>query len=211
MNISIKRPILVTGVSLSFLLWITQSLKNSVGEMGDFRLVIITLIAGFWLILKRKKKLKIVNSSQSLSITFTDFQKKITGIKTMLSCLNMEVKESKNQELFTNSYDAFQERLSLINNNIKKNYLDICILSNNKVSPLSLNNILKTHFGDVKFKINIETLNTLENSDINLKLLSFQEDLILFIIHGDITNSEKQTIEKIINNHQKILVLFNDI
>lgn len=211
MNISIKKPILVAGVSISFLLWIMQSLKNSVGEMGDFSLLAITLIAGFWLILQRGKNKNILNSHQKLSITFNDFQTKITDIKKMLSSLIREATESVNKELFKNNHDTFEERLSVIDNNSKKNYLDIAILSNNKVSPLSLNNILAAHFSDVKFNLNIETLNTLENPDINLKILSLQSDLVLFIIHGDITESEKQTIQTVINNNQKILVLFNDI
>lgn len=211
MNISIKKPILVAGVSISFLLWIMQSLKNSVGEMGDFSVLAITLIAGFWLILQQRKNKQIVNSPQKLSITFNDFQKKITDIKKILSSLIIEAKESKNQELLKINYDTFEERLTVIDNQSKKNHLDITILSNNKVSPLSLNKILETNFSDVKFQINIETLNPLENPDINLKRLSLQSDLVLFIIHGDITDSEKQTIQKIINNNQKILVLFNDI
>jgi uncharacterized protein (DUF697 family) len=211
MNIFVKKPILIAGVSISFLLWIAQSLKNSVGEMGDFSVLALTLIAGFWLIYQRKNNKKVLNSSQPLSINFSDFQKKITSIKKMLSALIIEIKESENKELYKKNYDVFEKRLTVIDNNSKKNYLDLAIISTNKVSTLSLNNILKTHFTDVKFQINIKILNTLENPDTNLKILSFQSDLVLFIIHGDITESEKQTIQIIINNNQKMLVLFNDI
>lgn len=211
MNISIKKPILVAGVSISFLLWIIQSFKNSVGEMGDFSVLAITLIASFWLILQRKKDKNTLNYPQKLSITFNDFQQKITDIKEILSALVIEAKESENKKLFQTDYDTFEKRLKIIDNNSKNNCLNIEILSNNKISPLTLNNILFPCFTDVKFNINIETLNTLENPDINLKILSLQSDLVLFIIHGDITESEKQIIQTIINNNQKILVLFNDI
>lgn len=211
MNISIKKPILVAGISISFLLWILQSFKNSLGEIGDFNVLIITIVAGFWLLIKRKKSQNIINSSQKLSITIQDFQKKITETKIMVSNLITEVKALNHKEEFDINYHIFEERLSIIENNSKKDYLDIVILSSNKVSPSSLNNILKTNFSDLKFNLKIETFNILENVDINLKILSLQSDLVLFLIHGDITESEKKIIQTIINNNQQILVLFNDI
>ncbi|NCS83979.1 MAG: hypothetical protein GW759_03415, partial [Cyanobacteria bacterium] len=44
MDIVIKKPILVAGISLSFLLWIGQNVKNSLGEMGDFTMLMVTLM-----------------------------------------------------------------------------------------------------------------------------------------------------------------------
>ncbi|BAQ61833.1 hypothetical protein GM3708_2239 [Geminocystis sp. NIES-3708] len=211
MNISIKKPILFAGISISFLLWILQIFKNSVGEIGDLNVLIITIMAGFWLLIKRKKSQNLINLPQKLFITSQDFQKKISTIKIMISNLITEAEESDYKKEFNINYNNFEERLTIIENNSKKDYLDIVILSSNKVSPSSLKDILKINFSDLKFNIKIETFNILENVDINLEILSLQSDLILFMIHGDITESEKNIIQKITNNNQQILVLFNDI
>jgi len=62
MDIVIKKPILVAGISLSFLLWIGQNVKNSLGEMGDFTMLMVTLMGFLWLILQRNKTKKIVTN-----------------------------------------------------------------------------------------------------------------------------------------------------
>lgn len=211
MNISIKKPILVTGISISFLLWIMQSLKNSVGEIGDFNVLIVIFIASVWLFIKPKKTQTLINLPQKLSISFQDLERKMTEIKKMLSSLIIEAKEIDSKEEFNINHDIFNQKLITIENQSKKEYLDIVILSNHKVTPLSLNNILQTNFNDFNFNLTIKTFNILENVDVNLKILSLQSDLILFMIHGDITDSEKNIIETIISNNQQILVLFNDI
>ncbi|NCQ41132.1 MAG: YcjF family protein, partial [Cyanobacteria bacterium] len=85
--------------------------------------------------------------------------------------------------------------------------LEAIIISDNKVSPITLNKILETQFTTLKIKINTDILKTVENPSINL----FESDLILFIIHGDLKESEKRTIQNLVNNNQKLLILFDDI
>ncbi|NCO74496.1 MAG: YcjF family protein [Cyanobacteria bacterium] len=207
MDIVIKKPILVAGISLSFLLWIGQNVKNSLGEMGDFTMLMVTLMGFLWLILQRNKTKKIVTNPLSFTVDSVDFQKKISAVKTLINTLLTESKESNNQDLYNNDCEVFNEKIIKIDAETKRNYLEAIIISDNKVSPITLNKILETQFTTLKIKINTDILKTVENPSINL----FESDLILFIIHGDLKESEKRTIQNLVNNNQKLLILFDDI
>ncbi|NCQ05560.1 MAG: hypothetical protein GW834_13905, partial [Cyanobacteria bacterium] len=111
MDIVIKKPILVAGISLSFLLWIGQNVKNSLGEMGDFTMLMVTLMGFLWLILQRNKTKKIVTNPLSFTVDSVDFQKKISAVKTLINTLLTESKESNNQDLYNNDCEVFNEKI----------------------------------------------------------------------------------------------------
>ena len=62
MTIVLRKPILVAGVSLSFLLWLGQSLTGYLGEIGNLTFLIVIFFTGFSLILgKTKNKAQVAN------------------------------------------------------------------------------------------------------------------------------------------------------
>ena len=59
MTIQLRKPILVTGLGLSVLLWLGDSLKHSIMDMGEWTLLgLIATGGGFWLLQKRNYKLR---------------------------------------------------------------------------------------------------------------------------------------------------------
>ncbi|BAQ63459.1 YcjF family protein [Geminocystis sp. NIES-3709] len=209
MTISIKKPILVAGVSLSFLLWIGESLKNSVNEAGDFSLLGLTLIGSLWLFWQRKKNNKVINNYPLVVVNREDFDKKIAQIKYLLEDL---ITESPGHDLL----NKFNEKILIIDQKSQKKDLNLTIVSQNKITPQTLVNSLKQEFAEnIVYSIESDIFNytnyqSSDDDNFNFKNLSLESDFILFILHGDITESEKKVIEKI-NINQRILVLFNDI
>lgn len=223
MTISIKKPILVVGVSLSFLLWIAENLKNSFDEGGNFVFLALTLMGSIWLFWQGKKTPPIISNVQLSSVNRLDFEKKNEQIKNLLHSL---VKESA-EDLANIFQDKFNSSLILIEQQSTKKYLDLTIINHNKITSSFLVNNLQQQFADnikcsiennffsynQNIVINKNEINHQESNLLtidNLQNLSLKSDLVLFVIHGDITESEKQIITKI-NNNQRILVLFNDI
>lgn len=223
MTILIKKPILVVGVSLSFLLWIGENLKNSLDDVGNFSLLGLILMGSIWLFWQREKTPLIIPNISLSSVKRVNFNQKTEQIKNLLDSL---VKESS-EDLGNIFQDKFNSSLSSIEQKLTKKYLDLTIISHNKITSSFLVNNLQQQLGD-EIKCSIETnfLNYDQNIAIdkkeinhqesniltidNLKNLSLKTDLVLFVIHGDITESEKQIIAKI-NQNQRILVLFNNI
>lgn len=212
MTISIKKPILVVGVSLSFLLWIGENLQNSLDDVGNFSLFGLVLVGSLWLFWQRKKTPLLKPNVRLSSVSREDFDRKILKVKNLLKSLVSESSE----ELASLFNDKFNNSLETVEKNSIKTHLDLTIISQNKIiSPILINSLNKKFSNDILGSIEPNLLNYNQdinnnNLDVNIKNLSLKSDLVLFIIHGDITESEKQIIEKI-NDHQKILVLFNDI
>jgi uncharacterized protein (DUF697 family) len=218
MTISIRKPILVVGVSISFLLWIGENLKNSLDDAGNFSVLALTLMGSAWLFWQRKKTPLIIPNVQLSSVNRVDFEQKIDKIKNLLNSL---VKESS-EDLGKIFQDKFNSSLSSIEQKISKKYLDLTIINYNKItSSFIINNLQEKFVDDIKCLSETNFLNYDKNIVINknelnlsaidnIQNLSLKSDLILFVIQGDITESEKQIITQI-NNNQRILVLFNDI
>ncbi|WP_158412762.1 DUF697 domain-containing protein [Geminocystis herdmanii] len=222
MTISIKKPILVVGVSLSFLLWIGENLKNTFDEVGNVTLFALILMGSIWLFWQRKKTPLIIPNFSLSSVSRIDFDKKNQQIKNLLDTL---VKESS-EDLGNIFQDKFNSSLSSIEQSITKKYLDLTIINHNKIISSSIvNNLQQKFVDDIKWFSETNFLNYDQNIAINqnnnnqksnsltlnnLKNLSLKSDLVLFVIQGDITESEKQIITQI-NKNQRILVLFNDI
>lgn len=215
MTISIKKPILVVGVSLSFLLWIVQNLKNSFDEIGNFSLLALTLIGGIWWFCQRKKTSPIIPFVELTSVKRADFDKKNIQIKDLLNKLVSESTE----DLGISFQDKFSSYLTSIELKSTKKYLDLTIISYNNSSLNFLINNLNQEFSEtIKCYISdkFSEYNEHNNQQFNLlcidnlKNVSLTSDLVLFMIHEDITESEKQMIVEI-NKNQKIIVLFNSI
>ncbi|MGI0479639.1 DUF697 domain-containing protein [Geminocystis sp. CENA526] len=211
MTISIKKPILVVGVTLSFLLWIGENLKNSLDEVGNFTLFVFVLVGSLWLFWQRKKTPLLKPNVRLSSVSREDFDRTILKVKNLLKNLISE----SSQELASVFQDKFSHVIETVEKNSIKTPLDLTIISQNKIiAPILISN-LKQNFGDnILGSIEPNLLNYNQeinnNLEVDTKNLSLKSDLVLFVIQGDITESEKQIIEKI-NYHQRILVLFNDI
>ncbi|MBF2056799.1 MAG: DUF697 domain-containing protein [Cyanobacterium sp. T60_A2020_053] len=203
MNISIKKPILVAGVSLSFLLWFWQSLTTQLGNFGDVSFICLMLSASVFYFIRSPQR-------PSPLITPLDESTFNQNLVTIKKLINLFAQESAVE----GAGFSFTEQLNYITNQYEnkinqKQLLSINILSNHHFNSLKINEKLSQITEFKLFKFDTYALSSLTPEkliEINLK-----SDLVLLVIQGDITQSEKIIIEKLANNYQKILLIFNQI
>ena len=58
----IKKPILVAGVSLSFLLWLGERFTDSLGEIGNTIFLVVFFLGGISMWLNKNRKQTTVNN-----------------------------------------------------------------------------------------------------------------------------------------------------
>ncbi len=204
MSIVIKKPILVAGVSLSFMLWLGQSITNNLGDISNITTLGIIFGGGIFAILGKIKKNKSPISSKIKQITIEDFNQKIAKLDNLINTVIKEAKSSDNSKYSTQDYGLFKQNLADITTNSKRQNLNIGIL-NKKNNSLNLSRSFEQKFADTQ----VEKIDNQIEKSVNKKLL-LDRDLVLFVIQGDLTDSDKNKIKQIKNSQQRILVLFDD-
>ncbi len=213
MNIAIKKPILVSGVSLSFLLWFWQIFSNSVGEFAEIGFWSLILLSSL-LVFIRPKKEKIHPPTISLTpITSEILEETKHQVETLINLLINETNNFTPNNL-TLSPDTFKKQLSLIQSKYQDKIqspntskAEIVILSNNQLNSNILKNILEKNENLNRFTYQTITISSLDQDKYNQLLLNY--DLVLFLIQGDITESEKEILKELALKRQQIILAFN--
>ena len=209
MTIVLKKPILVAGVSLSFLLWLGDNITHHLGEMSNLTFLVVIFFGGCSIILSKTRKKTPVNSSFK-KISITDFEQKTLEIDRLIDTLVEEAKSSDKLEYSQQNYHLFKQNLSNISEIVQRQNLQIGIL-NQSSYQLNLTQLFQQQSTDIKInEINYRVDNLQHLVEQNQQLL-LNNDLILFVIKGDLTESEKTLIQQIKDNQQRIFVIFDDV
>lgn len=215
MNIVVKKPILVAGITLSFLLWFGQKMTNYWDEISNISIFSLICLGGISYIL-RKFGQKKVNSPSFLEITIQDLSAKITNIKNQINSLASEVTVSENKDNKDNKkvdFGYFQQKLNNIENSFPRENINIGILNlNQKTNGFQLTQHLEKIFSQsINFSLISDVFNTLNNlteNQSNELILNY--DLIIFIVNEDLTQSQKEIINICKSHQQNLLVAFDD-
>jgi len=204
MNIAIKKPILISGVSLSFLLWFWQSFSNSLGQWGEFSFWGVVFVSGFFLFIRPPKKANhppVVSFSPITKEVFTQTTNQVQGLIDLFVTETADF--SRDDSVI--SADIFQQQFSLIKSKCDRTTAQVAIVSNHNLNSDNLKNILEKENNQTVFT----TINTLSLDNYKFNQLILNYDLILFLIQGDLTESEKEILEKLAIKRQKIILTFN--
>jgi len=204
MNIAIKKPILISGVSLSFLLWFWQSFSNSLGQWGEFSFWGVILVSGFFFFIRPQKKENNPPVVSFTPITEEVFTETTNQVQSLIDLFIAETADFSCHDSVT-SADVFQQQFSLIKSKCDRTTAKVAIVSNHNLNSNDLKNILEKEKNQIAFT----TINTSSLDDHKFNQLILNYDLILFLIQGDLTESEKSILEKLAIKRQKIILTFN--
>lgn len=190
-----SKPILFGGIILSVGLWMLKNLHLSPFPLEDFSvLTVIVFGGGLWLL---QKKGKISTSPVSLScLTQADIDEAITQAQKALQILE---KEAKNEDL-----TMFKTALHQLSRLEIKDELNINIIGGKYAGKTSLKLLLETQLHQ---KLNWHEINEQEANHCPEKSQNY--DLILFLITGDLTDSQWQIIQQLNKLHHRVILLFN--
>jgi uncharacterized protein (DUF697 family)/GTP-binding protein EngB required for normal cell division len=210
MTIKIQKPILIAGVSISFLLWFWQTIQASFAEIEVYSLwALIGLAVVFWG----------WKPQRNPSPPQPKIYKPITKIvleKAFAECeklLNQLVQEGGIIADFSRELDHLKISLSPTSLDLANRKWRCAIAGRKKAGKSSLKKILESdhNFSNLTF-LEIESFaNELEkeNQEGAINQLCLESDLLLFVINGDLTDSEWQVIQKISCYNQRLLLVFN--
>ena len=191
MSVKVKKPILIAGLGISFLLWLGESLHEEVIAIGEWGVLSLMAIGtGVWWWQKKQPK-KLVYQTIS-PLTIAEVNQAIADGEKILKIVKQENTKSNLLDLET--------KLKILPEKLKNQSVSLGLLSHSNTSKDSLKLLLnqETDFKQTEWleQNNIET--------INQKI-----DLLIFLVTTDLTESQWQLIQQSNQNHQRCLVVLN--
>lgn len=204
MAVQLRRPILVSGVGLSFCLWILQSWHHSIIALGEYGIVGAIAFGGtLWLWQQKTPKIQKADNSP---VTRETVEKVIAQAASVIEQLAVETQSEPSQ---------LRQELAQLNEELARQELRVAVIGGKTVGKTTLIQVLNQQpFGQ---KLNFQetpALFTSTDSDRQAETIALSQantaDLVLFVTNGDLTQSELQTLQQLIStNRQRTLLVFN--
>ncbi|OZH54323.1 hypothetical protein AFK68_11670 [Hydrocoleum sp. CS-953] len=214
MAVKLQRPILVGGIGLSLLLWLLDSVQHSVAEFGGTTMLgIMAASLGVWL-LKRPKSLPPQKPTIIPSPTKETAEEAIATLTTTIDKLVLEVEGINKSEKVSNNISQLRQKVVTLTQELERQELNIVITGNQGVGKTALTEILKSDWIS-KNQPKIEVTDITWQSEWITKNENFQVnplspyDLILFVITGDLIDSEFQALSKLTTFGQRFILIWN--
>jgi GTP-binding protein EngB required for normal cell division/uncharacterized protein (DUF697 family) len=203
MMIQVRKPILVGGISLSFLIWFWQIFQTSLTDLGSVTIV-ITMAFGLVLwALQRKSTTEISLTKKPVSLSEEKVKQAIAAIETLFT--NLET-EATNQDL-----SALKQEIKQLPEQLKRTKITIAIAGRQKVGKTTLKQLLETAITSETITL-IEpeallTENQLQDQQATASILG--SDLVLLLTDSDLTDSELKILEQFHQLNHRIILIFN--
>lgn len=203
MTIQLRKPILVTGLGLSILLWLGDGLKHSIMDMGEWTLLgLIAAGGGFWLLQKRSSPLE--NPVQPLlPIEEKEVEKAIAQTNKIVSLIETEY---PNQDI-----SQLTEEIAQLPNLRQKQDFSLAIAGGKQSGKTSLTKLLSnvSTLDNISLVESADLLAESETNNLDICSSALTTDLILFLVTGDLSDSQWQIVRKVRESRQRVLLVFN--
>ena len=197
MAVQLRKPILIGGVGLSFLLWMGSMLQDTLMGVGEWGIPsAIALGTGFWW--WQSRQAQSITPKELPTINQKAVETEIQKAQTVLDKIREEDSETDLSHL--------QTRLNSLWENLNRDSLHLVITGGKSVGKTSLKATL-----DVSHHHITETspLNQTHTDHETIDAIALSSEIVIFVVNGDITDSEYQTLQQWSQQQQKLLVVFN--
>jgi GTPase SAR1 family protein len=209
MAIKLRRPILVGGVGLSFLLWLLQSLHHSVVQLGEIGVLsAIAVGGGLWLFQQRASQKAQLPPDTPLDRATVE--KEITLAEGMVSHLEAE---AENYEALA----QLRQRVGQLKAELDRQEIRLAVTGGKAVGKTTLIRVLESKWvPQLQQQLCLsETPALFTGTDAGKKLETaalacvIASDLVLFVTNGDLTDSEFQTLQHLAAAKERTVLVFN--
>lgn len=197
MKLQLRKPILTGGIALSFGLWLWWNIRDTAMEIGELSLVGAIAIGGSFWWLKQQWKQK---SAPIVISAFPNREKveaAIAQTRQHLNHLKVEAPDRDNTDL--------EKQCDRLPEGFNRQEIRIAIAGEKLAGKTCLQNIL----ADLAWEnVTWEEVAPLSSNDEENNQLQ-HVDAVLWLVTGDLTDSQHQTLKELRSHYQHILLIFN--
>lgn len=216
MAVKLRKPILVGGVGLSFGMWLWWNIQDSFFEIGEFGVMAAMALGGGLWLLKQKPSSKVLSDAAIAPVTRERVDAAIAQANAMLDAVQAEVPECDLSPL-RQIGDRLPERLN-------RSTLQIAVTGGKNVGKTGLKQLLESRSEELLVAMkgkegeNEPGLTWSETealfasrdpAETAAKEVAFASDLAIFVVAGDLTDSELQIVQQLRASNQRVLIAFN--
>ncbi|OCQ99002.1 hypothetical protein BCD64_23470 [Nostoc sp. MBR 210] len=208
MVVKLERPILVGGLGLSFSLWILQSWHDSIVQLGELGLLSTLAVGGgLWLWQQNRPKA----SLEPLDCTPVDRAAAESAIAKAEAVINQLAQEAENHT----SLNTLREKLTYLSLELDREEIKVAVTGGKAVGKSSLIQVLNSSgWQEKQPKFYLQETSplfqeTTDKSDAAVLAEVAKFDVVLFVINGDLTQTEHQTLQKFKAANQSTILVFN--
>ncbi|TVQ42505.1 MAG: DUF697 domain-containing protein [Gloeocapsa sp. DLM2.Bin57] len=187
MGVKLDKPILITTVGLGLTVWLWSNLGDSVVAIGEWSVSGAIALGGLLWLLQNKGKKQPSPPLVRINLDITKVNGAIASCQQMLTSLAQEAPEL--------NLTSLKQQLEGLPESLNRETLTLTITGANKVGKTTLKKLLETNYSNLSWQ---ETTTALDNSD-----------LLLFLVNGDLTESEWSKIQQWHSLNHNIILVFN--
>ncbi|MEM8804860.1 MAG: DUF697 domain-containing protein [Cyanobacteria bacterium P01_G01_bin.38] len=208
MAMTLKRPLLIGGLGLTASLWMLDTLGDMPFD-GSMVMGAIALGSGLWWF-KQQNKPEIDFTSPQLAVVSRDAVEHTLGqVDSLIETLLLEFADQA--AALQEPVERLRQQKTAILANLERDRLKISLVGNPATGKSALVEQLKAAWSPRQM-VNYAEL-TLGNLDevaqADSEKVDVESDLVLFAIAGDLTESERQTLQSLVAKGHQVLVVFN--
>ncbi|MBE9003612.1 DUF697 domain-containing protein [Fortiea sp. LEGE XX443] len=208
MVVKLERPILVGGLGLSFSLWVLQSWHHSIVQLGEFGLLsILTVGGGLWLWQQNRPKAPL----EQLDCTPVDRATAENAIAKTELVINQLQKEAESYP----TIEQLREQIAQLLLELDRQEIKLVVTGGKSVGKSTLIEVLESSSWQKKQpKVKFQETAPLfreasDKSDGSVLAEVKKSDVVLFLIGGDLTDTEFQTVQQLKAANQTTILVFN--
>lgn len=211
MAVKVQKPILAAGLGISGLLWLWDSLHDEILEIGEWGLLGAIAVGGvFWLL----KQPASYNSSALLPpspLKRETVEQAIEKTKAAIAILEAEAQVASMEPGIAASLSRLQQAAGQLPGAFNRQKLQLAIAGGKKVGKSSLRQLLESlEIAEDISWVEAEALFTeAEVASARAKETASACDFTLFLVTGDLTESERQFLQQLRGSHQRLILAFN--
>ncbi len=199
MALRVRKPILVAGIGLSFGLLLWENLQHHALEIGQWGMMgAIALGTGFWWL--QRNSLEPLNLKPLSPLTREKVEEAIAQAQTILNAL---ATEDPNRDVSQLNWQIEQ-----ITSGFERQNLKIALTGGKNAGKTTLKQVLcERNITDTLSWTDSEPLFT--DNETNATEIALSSDLVLFLVTGDLTESQWQFLQQLHNAYQRLLIVFS--
>ncbi|MDJ1183235.1 slr1306 family protein [Roseofilum casamattae] len=196
MTALIRRPLLVGGVGLGALLWLWTNLETSVADWGEWITWLAIAGGGVWW--WRQKRQDGTVTSPVVPASQETVEKALARVEIAIADLAAE-----NRDI-----SSWERRLSALRAELTRQTLQLAITGGKSTGKTTLASLLGDRWNVVETPALFTPQPTEDVTEEIARKLT-ESDIVLFVISGDLTNSEYQTLQQLREARDRVVLVLN--
>ncbi len=199
MTAKLNKPILLSGLGITAILALWHGMDTELLRVGEWGLLgAIALGSVFSLLRPGKAK---IDFHRPITLTRAEVDKTIATAGKILTEIAPEVPADK--------IEALQKQLATLPEILNRSNLEVAITGIRKTGKTLLKGALETQYPEINFIETEPLLTTFEEREKAAIDAALQADAVIYLINGDLTDSEWAIIRQLTKNHQRVILALN--